>query len=101
MNIHPVAADPRYARVKQLVAEGRDEEAQNLENEISADVARKEDKTLFHSGAHKRRALRAYERTNRKREARANAGSVQIDRGLRLSARQTYAMHIAMRGDEG
>lgn len=69
--------------------------------EVTLESKPAEDKTLFHSGAHKRRALRAYERANRKREARANAGSVQIDRGLRLSARQTYAMHIAMRGDEG
>lgn len=51
-----------------------------------------EDKPLFLSGAHKRRAVRAYERMDRKRTARANAGQVQIDLGLRLSARQQFAM---------
>ena len=40
--IHPVAADPRYAVVKQLVANGNEDEAQRLEEAIWADVRAKE-----------------------------------------------------------
>ena len=40
--IHPVAADPRYAVVKQLVANGNEGEAQRLEEAIWADVRAKE-----------------------------------------------------------
>lgn len=60
-----------------------------------------EQKILFHSGAHKRRALRAYDRTMRKRQAKAEAGQVQIDRGLRLSARQVAAFAAWTKTDEG
>ena len=36
--IHPVKADARYSQVKQLVAEGKEVEAQKLEETIWADV---------------------------------------------------------------
>jgi len=39
--IHPIAADPRYTRVKQLVAENRLDEAQALELQISHDVTQR------------------------------------------------------------
>lgn len=42
MSIHPIAADPRYVRVKELVAEGRLDEA--LENEIADDTRKNEGK---------------------------------------------------------
>ncbi len=41
--LHPIAADPRYARVKELIADDRDAEAQALEEEIAADVKRRGD----------------------------------------------------------
>ena len=41
-DVHPVAADPRYKTVKQLVVEGREEEAQRLEEAIWADVRKKQ-----------------------------------------------------------
>jgi hypothetical protein len=60
------------------------------------------EKLIFTSGQHRRRALRAYERMDRKRTARAEAARVQIGRGLRLSARQQAALAAAwMQTDEG
>lgn len=70
-------------------------------NEKPALKTEAEDKPLFTSGKQKRRALRAWERNARKRQARAEAGSVQIDRGLKLSARQQFAMAAWLKTEDG
>lgn len=45
MTSRSVADDPRYAQVKQLVSEGRDDEAQALENALAADLFDNSEKT--------------------------------------------------------
>jgi hypothetical protein len=47
-----------------------------------------------------RSARRGWDRAARKRQAKAEAGQVQIDRGLRLSARQQFAMTEWLKTDE-